>query len=314
MPTLTLPSPRFQGPGLFSGKPGDVRIFPMLSGGIIIESREPALPHQLFGVCLASSHATLANLTTDTTWSGLPSAVPIRNTTLALRDRPSTTPGTTHVAATVEHLLAALAGLNIWNAWIALSGPEIPILDGSALPFVEALRHSLAPLPESHLTAPRSPIPQSPLILTTTISVEHKGANITASPPPTGSPLSYTYELDYGTDSPLPTQRATWTGEATDFAESIAPARTFSLEHEARAAQQAGLFRHLTPSDMLVIGSDGNPINNQWRMEDEPAKHKLLDLIGDLALLGRPLHATVKANRSGHALTHELVRRIVASV
>jgi UDP-3-O-acyl-N-acetylglucosamine deacetylase len=303
MPTLTLPSPRFQGPGLFSGKPGEVRIFPMLSGGIIIESREPALPHQLFGVCLASSHATLANLTTDTTWSGLPSAVPIRNTTLALRDRPSTTPGTTHVAATVEHLLAALAGLNIWNAWIALSGPEIPILDGSALPFVEALRPSLAAAPGS----------REPLVLTTTITVEHKGASITASPPPTGAPLSYTYELDYGTDSPLPAQRATWTGNATDFATSIAPARTFSLEHEARAAQQAGLFKHLTPSDMLVIGNNGNPINNQWRMDHEPAKHKLLDLIGDLALLGRPLHATIKAKRSGHALTHELMRQILAT-
>ncbi len=302
MPTLTLPTPPLSGPGLFSGKPGHVRIFPMLSGGIIIESREPALPNQLLGPRLAAAHATLANLTTDTTWSGLPSAVPIRNTTLLLRDRPSTAPGTTHVAATVEHLLAALAGLSIWNAWIALSGPEIPILDGSALPFVEALQPSLAAAHGS----------REPLVLATTITVEHKGASITASPPPTGAPLSYTYELDYGTDSPLPKQRATWTGDATDFATSIAPARTFSLEHEARAAQQAGLFRHLTPSDMLVIGNDGHPINNHWRMDHEPAKHKLLDLIGDLALLGRPLHATITAKRTGHALTHELVRRIVA--
>lgn len=300
MPTLTLPTPPLSGRGLFCGKVGALRVFPMLSGGITIESREPALPNQLLGPRLAGGSATLDNLTTDTTWSGLPIAVPIRNTTLALRG----TAGGTHVAATVEHLLAALAGLNIWNAWVALSGPEVPILDGSALLFVEALRPSLAPARAS----------REPLVLTSSITVEHKGASITASPPPTGVPLSYTYELDYGDGSPLRRQSATWTGDAADFAERIAPARTFSLEQEARAAQQAGLFRHLSPSDMLVIGSDGHPINNQWRVEDEPAKHKLLDLIGDLALLGRPLHATVKASRSGHALTHELVRRIVASV
>jgi UDP-3-O-acyl-N-acetylglucosamine deacetylase len=63
---------------------------------------------------------------------------------------------------------------------------------------------------------------------------------------------------------------------------------------------------------MLVVADSGQPIDNAWRIEHEPARHKLLDLIGDLALLGRPLHATVVARKSGHALTHELVRRILS--
>jgi len=302
--TLTLPSPPFQGQGLFSGQPGALRIFPMLSGGLIIDARQSAPPHQLFGPLLASAHATHANLTTDLAWSGLPRGVPIRNTTLAL--------GAGHVAATVEHLLAALAGLNIWNAWITLSGPEVPVLDGSALPFAQAFAANLAPLTSQSTGSQAARAALAPLVLTTTITVERDGASITAAPPPAGSPLSYTYSLDYGPDSPLRPQSATWTGDAADFATNIAPARTFSLEHEARAAHKLGLFRHLSPRDMLVIGARGQPIDNDWRVEHEPAKHKLLDLIGDLALLGRPLHAAITAHRSGHHLTHELMRQIIA--
>jgi UDP-3-O-acyl-N-acetylglucosamine deacetylase len=72
-----------------------------------------------------------------------------------------------------------------------------------------------------------------------------------------------------------------------------------------------GLFEHLTPRDMLVFGADG-PIDNELRFEDEPARHKLLDLIGDLSLAGRPVLGRVVAERSGHALTHEAVRRLLA--
>lgn len=295
--TLTVPTPLLCGRGLFAGSDAALRIFPALRGGLRIESRTPPQPGQLLGELVASTPAHITSVTSATDWSGLPPGVPVRNTTLAGTPPP-------RVIATVEHMLGALAGLNVWHAWIVLSGPEVPILDGSALPFVDAILPSLAPLPASHATAP--------LVLRKTITVEHQGATITASPPPPGHELSYTYELDYGPSSPLKPHAATWNGDAATFTREIAPARTFSLEHEAKMARAAGLFAHLSPREMLVIGSDGRPIDNAWRFEHEPARHKLLDLIGDLALLGRPLHATVVARKSGHALTHELVRKILA--
>jgi len=75
--------------------------------------------------------------------------------------------------------------------------------------------------------------------------------------------------------------------------------------------QKAGLFRHLTVRDMLVVGPDG-PIENTYRFPDEPARHKLLDLIGDLALVGHPIGGSVVATRSGHALNHEMARLLAA--
>lgn len=74
-----------------------------------------------------------------------------------------------------------------------------------------------------------------------------------------------------------------------------------------------GLFAHLTPREMLVLGADG-PIDNALRFEDEPARHKLLDLIGDLALVGAPLQADIVATRSGHALAHEAARAVLGSL
>jgi UDP-3-O-acyl-N-acetylglucosamine deacetylase len=303
MSTLTVPTPSLQGLGLFGGKASSLRILPALTGGVRIESREAPKPGQLHGSLLASAAAHINHVTPDTRWSGLPPGVAIRNTTLALAPREPRDEAP-HFAATVEHLLAALAGLNVWNACITLSGSEIPILDGSTLPFVEAIHAQLAPLPASHEPAP--------LVLRTTITVEHQGASITAGPPPRDGALSYTYELDYGPGAALRPHAATWNGDTDTFVREIAPARTFSLEREARAAHAAGLFTHLSPREMLVVADSGQPIDNAWRIEHEPARHKLLDLIGDLALLGRPLHATVVARKSGHALTHELVRRILS--
>jgi UDP-3-O-acyl-N-acetylglucosamine deacetylase len=298
--TLTRPVGPLTGVGLFSGLPASLTIAPGALGGGI------HLTHTQSGRTVGSADARVHTVTLSSAWTSLPPGVPVRNTTLdATPGRPSLdppTPAPGRCIATVEHLLSALAGLGVWDAHVTIEGgPELPILDGSAEPFVRALLPALraAPAPE-------------PIVLTRTIEVSGGGATITAGPPPHDRPLSYTYSLDYGPGSPIPAQRAAWTGSITDYAQGIAPARTFSLEAEARAARAAGLFAHVSPRDMLVIGDDGAPIENTWREEHEPARHKLLDLIGDLALLGRPLHATVVAHRSGHALTHELCRRIVA--
>jgi len=149
-------------------------------------------------------------------------------------------------------------------------------------------------------------------VLREPVEVRAGEALIRATPLAPGEPLEYTYQLDYGPASPLPAQQASWRGDPHDFEATIAPARTFSLQREAEMAQSLGLFRHLSPEDLVVVGDDGTPISNAWRFEHEPARHKLLDLIGDLALLGRPLHTRVVATRSGHALTHEFCRRVLA--
>jgi len=210
---------------------------------------------------------------------------------------------------TTEHLLAALVGLGLWSAQIELDGPEVPIMDGSAEPFVRAL------LAAGVVTGPGVRAPT--FTITTPIVVEAGSARIEASALPDGSGaprLEAEYTLDYGEAGPIPRQSAgvciPADAPGDDFITGVAPARTFSLLAEALAARQAGLFGHVTPAEMLVIGDDGRPIDNRWRLADEPARHKLLDLIGDLALVGGPIVGRVVARRSGHALNHALARAI----
>ncbi len=211
--------------------------------------------------------------------------------------------------ATIEHVMSALTGLGVTDAIIEIDGPEMPIFDGSAMPYVIQL--NAIGLKELDATI-------DPIIIREPIRVESDDAWIEASPADedtisdSKTPLacSYTYDLDYGPNPAIQPQSATWTtGE--DYAHTVAPARTFSLEHEARAMQAAGLFKHLSTRDLLVLGPLG-PIDNELRFENEPARHKLLDLIGDLALAGSPLIGHFSAHKAGHALNHEMARRLIA--
>jgi UDP-3-O-acyl-N-acetylglucosamine deacetylase len=268
--------------GLFTGGPGVLRISPANPGAGISLRRAggPTVP------------AHISSLAAQ------PEGVPARNTALAAQ-------AGSGPFLTVEHILSALAGLSITDALLELEGPEVPIGDSSADPFVSAIL--AAGIAEQDGAAP-------PLRLTREITVERGQSRITARPHAGG--CLYRYELDYGPDCPIRPQSAEWDSAAPDAAEvyarDIAPARTFCLEAEARIMQATGLFAHLSPRDMLVFGEDG-PIDNTLRFENEPARHKLLDLIGDLALTGRPLAAEVTALRSGHALNHELARAILAA-
>lgn len=287
------------GIGLFTGKPASVTIHPGAGDGwITIRRREG-------GRTVACAGAHVAGVMQDTAWSGMPAGAPVRNTTLdgTIGRPPQEPPASVGPAiATVEHLLGALAGLGVREAIVDLDGPEVPVFDGSADVFVRAMLPALR----------RADSDVEPIVLRSSIEVHAGDAWITAGPPPAGRELEYAYELDYGPASPIRPQRAAWAGSMPDFAEGIAPARTFSPAAEANAARALGLFASFTPRDLVIVGDDGNPVDNAWRFPDEPARHKVLDLIGDLALLGRPLHASVTARRSGHALTHELCRRILA--
>jgi UDP-3-O-acyl-N-acetylglucosamine deacetylase len=187
---------------------------------------------------------------------------------------------------------------------VELDGPEVPIGDGSSAPFVEAIvRAGVRPLSGA----------AREIRITREITVESGGGRITARPREGGG-CAYRYELEYGAGAAIPAQSAEWDSGARDraarYAREVAPARTFCLEAEAKALRAAGLFRHLSAREMLVIGERG-PIENSYRFSDEPARHKLLDLIGDLALVGGVLVGEVVAVRSGHALNHEMARALV---
>lgn len=201
----------------------------------------------------------------------------------------------------VEHCLSALAGLGIDNAIIDVTGPELPAGDGSASIFADAVRRAGI----SPQIAAREPI-----IITEPITVRDGDTLITALPAE-GACGEYLYVLDYGPTSPLGRQVHSLTLTPTSYTEQIARARTYSTLAEASAMWDRGLFKHLTPKDMLVIGEHG-PIDNEYRFEDEPVRHKLLDMVGDLSLVGRPLLGRFVAVRSGHSLNHRLAREIVA--
>lgn len=217
-------------------------------------------------------------------------------------------------ALTIEHALSALAGLNLWDATVELAATsadapsiEVPIMDGSALEFVRAIDAVKAAFTGTRSQAVDA---SRTIRIERVIRVEDPktGAFIEAIPSDT---LRYRYELSYPPGSGIGDQAAEWLGDAADYRDNIAPARTFCLEREALAMRAAGLFTHLTPREMVVIAPDGRAIDNELRFSNEPARHKLLDLIGDLALLGGRLIADVRAVRSGHALTHEFGRQVL---
>ena len=224
--------------------------------------------------------------------------MPPRHTSIA--DRPDTP-----AAHTVEHLLGALAGLGITDAEITLVGPEVPIGDGSATLFVDPITEvGLAVLEgRPEFIEPRE-----------SVEVRSGDAFVRAEPLGEGDGIRYTYEMAFDPPNPLGSAVATWSGDAETFLPDIAPARTFSFRSEVELMAGAGLFTGFTPRDLLVLDDQtGGPIDNALRFDDEPARHKLLDLIGDLALVGGVIRAKITAHKSGHALNHEMARALVAA-
>lgn len=278
---------RVEGVGLFTSEASAVTIEPAIPerpdapAGIVFAIGDAIIPATIAYLSATPAHAAFAEL-------------PGRNSAIEAHGL---------VVHTVEHLLAALVGLGITDALVRIEGGEIPIGDGSADLFVRPILDAgLRPLTRAE--------PATPIRVRTPIRAERDGASVTIEP---SDHPEFVYRLDYGAASPIPPGEATWMGGPDEFARTIAPARTFCLESEAQAMHAMGLFAHLTPRDMLVFGH-GGPIDNEMRFADEPARHKLLDLIGDLSLAGRPICARVVAERSGHALNHEAARRLVALV
>jgi UDP-3-O-[3-hydroxymyristoyl] N-acetylglucosamine deacetylase / 3-hydroxyacyl-[acyl-carrier-protein] dehydratase len=208
--------------------------------------------------------------------------------------------GSLHVE-TVEHCLAAVAGMGIDNIVVRLAGGtagEIPGGDGSSKPFVDAIQD--AGITEQDLEV-------EPLIIKKPVQVTLGDATLAALPGP-----SDRLEIIYDFEAPPPVGRQTicfHLGD-DDFIHHLAPARTFIFDHEAEELRARGMGKHLSPKDLLVISASG-PIENQFRFPDECARHKVLDLIGDLSLVGRPIRGRLLAHKSGHHLNHLLARRLL---
>jgi UDP-3-O-[3-hydroxymyristoyl] N-acetylglucosamine deacetylase len=200
---------------------------------------------------------------------------------------------------TIEHLLAALRALSVDNVIVEVDGPEIPIMDGSSAPFIylihEAGIKSLAPF-------------RSYLRLRRPVSVDD-GTRFAAAYPCDHLRLSYTINFDHPL---LKHQECSVEIDETSFSEEIAPARTFGFLKEVEVMRQAGLALGGSLDNAIVLGETG-VLNNPLRFTDEFVRHKILDLLGDLVLLGKPLLAHVVAVRGGHALHTRLVKAILDS-
>ncbi len=262
------------GPGLFSGEQATLTFAPAEQGSGITFVREQDEK-------VATIQALVSNVLKR------PRRTCLRNGTLFVE--------------TVEHCLAALSGMGIDNAVVRLTGGhagEIPAGDGSSLAFVEAIQEAgiLEQTADKH-----------PLIIKKPVQVSMGDATLAALPGPTDH-----LEIIYDFEAPPPVGRQIISFHLgdDDFVKQLAPARTFIFEQEANELRARGLGKHLSPKDLLVIGADG-PVDNKFRFPDECARHKVLDLIGDLYLVGRPLRGRLIAHKSGHELNHQLARKLL---
>ena len=204
------------------------------------------------------------------------------------------------VVEMVEHVMAALAGLRIDNCVVEIDAFETPGMDGSSMAFVEALASA---------GAVEQDRPRGVLTIDRPVTVRDGRASVAAYPGEPGR-LVLSYQLDYGEGSPIPSQCHFAEIGPERFRSEIAPSRTFLLDQEAEALRAAGIGGRTNLGDLLVFGPDG-PIGNILRFPDECARHKLLDVVGDLALIGKELDGHVVAHRSGHALNLALARALL---
>ncbi len=201
---------------------------------------------------------------------------------------------------TVEHLLAAFVSLGVDNAIVELNSPEVPIMDGSAAPFVYLIQEAGI----KQLAAPRRY-----LKVLRPISLSRGDKRIAIYP---SDHLKVTYSIAF--DHPLLRhQSRTIRITEESFVEDIAPARTFGFLEEVEMMRQQGLALGGSLENAVVIGDTG-VLNNALRFEDEFVRHKILDVIGDMALVGHPIIGHLIAHRGGHALHTAFAVRVLEEV
>jgi len=200
---------------------------------------------------------------------------------------------------TVEHLMAALASLGIDNAIVELNSPEVPIMDGSAAPFIYLIQ-------EAGVKA--LPATRRFMKILRPIALSHGDKRIALYP---SDHFKVTYSIAY--DHPLLRQQSrTMRVTESVFVDDIAPARTFTFLKEVEQLRQHGLALGGSLENAVVIGETG-VLNSALRFADEFVRHKILDAIGDLALLGHPVIGHLVAHRGGHGLHTAFAAQVMAA-
>lgn len=202
--------------------------------------------------------------------------------------------------AMVEHLLAALYALEIDNCIVEVNAEELPGLDGSAAAYVDALRSAGLVIQAA---------PRAQLIVDRTIRIGTAANWLEVSPSPDGY-AHFEYQLDYGPGSPITPQTYRTRMNAETFCRDIASARTFVTAEQVAELREAGVAGHVTGKDLLVFDQQG-PVGNLLRYENECARHKLLDLVGDLALVGCDLVGRFVSHRGGHSLNATVAQKLL---
>jgi UDP-3-O-[3-hydroxymyristoyl] N-acetylglucosamine deacetylase len=202
--------------------------------------------------------------------------------------------------ATVEHVLAALTGLGVDNCRVEVDGPEIPILDGSAAPFVWLVR-------EAGVQRQRA----GKRFLVIDRPVEIRDGDRLARLDPAAS-MSVRFTVDF--QHPLVTDQ-TFEFHLSDhrFAEELAPARTFCFRRDIETMKSMGMARGGSLDNAIVVDEFSILNPDGLRFPDEFARHKVLDAIGDLTLIGMPVIGALTARKSGHAMNQALVRKVLAT-
>ena len=203
--------------------------------------------------------------------------------------------------STVEHLMSAFAGLGIDNAYVDLTAPEVPIMDGSAGPFVFLIQS--AGIEEQGT-------PKRFIRIKKRVQIQD-GDKWVRFEPLNGFKVSFTIDFDH----PIfknSVQVASVEGSTTSFGKEVSRARTFGFMQDLEALRDAGLARGGSLDNAIVMDSFHILNEDGLRYEDEFVKHKVLDAIGDLYLLGHPLIGAFSAHKSGHSLNNILLRKMVS--
>jgi UDP-3-O-[3-hydroxymyristoyl] N-acetylglucosamine deacetylase len=200
--------------------------------------------------------------------------------------------------STIEHLMAALMGCGIDNVLVELDGPEVPIFDGSAAPYLDLIQRA----GRREQNAPRQW-----LRIERPFTVREGDAYIIASP-------SHTFRVRYTIDFPHPlvgTQQLTWSFDEGTFARDIARARTFGFLRDVQKLKSMGMARGGSLTNAIVFDDYGVLNGDGFRYADECVRHKILDFVGDLALAGTSLLGSFEAYKAGHSLHNRFLKKLI---
>ena len=205
-----------------------------------------------------------------------------------------------HRIEMIEHIMSALAGLQIDNCQVCVDGVEMPGLDGSCLDFVRALEKAGRVTQEAV---------RNRFVVRSSLRVENEKGWIEVTPS-LDHTTKYKYSLDFSAEPAIGKQEFEFQVGTQSFASEVAPARTFITAQVAKELKAQGLGARVTYNDLLVFDENG-PIENQLRFSNECARHKLLDLVGDLSLAGFDTIGNIHSCRGGHALNAKLVEQLL---